>query len=57
MELNLVGGEVVKYNNLTVVLDALTGEVYRIEAFYGEYESEARAPSWLSPPTPTPDAG
>lgn len=54
VELKLDGGEVVKYNNLTVILDALTGQVYRIEAFYGEYESEARAPAWLRPPTPTP---
>ncbi len=54
VELKLDGGEVVKYNNLTVILDALTGQVYRIEAFYGEYESEARAPVWLRPPTPTP---
>jgi hypothetical protein len=44
----------VKYDNLTVVLDAITGEIYRVEAFYGEYESEARAPVWLRPPTPTP---
>ncbi len=54
VELKLNGGEVVKYNNLTVILDALTGQVYRIEAFYVEYESEARAPVWLRPPTPTP---
>jgi hypothetical protein len=54
VELRLTGGEVVKYDNLTVVLDALTGQVYRVEAFYGEYESEARAPAWLRPPTPTP---
>ncbi|MCH7982803.1 MAG: hypothetical protein IIC28_02415, partial [Chloroflexi bacterium] len=57
VELKLVDGEIVKYDNLTVILDALTGHVYRVEAFYGEYESEARAPVWLSPPTPTPDAG
>lgn len=57
VELILAGGEIVKYDNLTVVLDALTGQVYRVEAFYGDYESEARAPAWLSPPTPTPDAG
>jgi hypothetical protein len=54
VELILVGGELVKYDNLTVVLDAITGEIYRVEAFYGEYESEARAPVWLRPPTPTP---
>ncbi len=54
VELKLDSGEVVKYDNVTVVLDALTGQVYRIEAFYGEYESEARAPVWLRPPTPTP---
>ncbi|MCH7984128.1 MAG: hypothetical protein IIC28_09190 [Chloroflexi bacterium] len=54
VELKLVDGEIVKYDNLTVILDALTGHVYRVEAFYGEYESEARAPVWLSPPTPTP---
>ena len=61
VEFQLIGGETVKYDNLTVVLDALTGQVYRVEAFYGEYESEARAPAWLRPPTPTPaprpDAG
>ena len=54
VELILVGGELVKYDNLTVILDAITGEIYRVEAFYGEYESEARAPVWLRPPTPTP---
>jgi hypothetical protein len=54
VELELDSGEVVKYDNLTVVLDALTGRVFRVEAFYGEYESEARAPEWLRPPTATP---
>ena len=54
VELKLDSGEVVKYDNLTVVLDALTGKVYRVEAFYGDYESEARAPAWLNAPTPTP---
>ena len=54
VELELDSGEVVKYDNLTVVLDALTGKVFRVEAFYGEYESEARAPAWLRPPTVTP---
>lgn len=56
VELQLDNGEYVKYDNLTVVLDALTAKVYRVEAFYGEYESEARAPVWLRPPTPTPEA-
>lgn len=55
VELKLVSGEIVKYNNLTVILDALTGQIYRIEAFYGDYESETRAPVWLRPPTPTPE--
>ncbi len=55
VELKLAGGETVKYDNLTVVLDALTGQIYRVEAFYGEYESEARAPVWLKPSTPTPE--
>lgn len=55
VELALDSGERVAYDNLTVVLDAITGEVYRVEAFYGEYESEARAPVWLRPPTPTPE--
>ena len=54
VELDIGDGELVSYDNLTVVLDALTGRVYRIEAFYGDYESEARAPAWLAPPTPTP---
>ena len=54
VELELGSGELVKYDNLTVVLDALTGNIFRVEAFYGEYESEARAPAWLRPPTPTP---
>ena len=54
VELELDSGEVIKYDNLTVVLDALTGKVFRVEAFYGEYESEARAPVWLKPPTVTP---
>jgi len=52
--LELDSGEKVEYDNLTIVVDALTGKVYRVEAFYGEYESEARAPVWLRPPTPTP---
>jgi hypothetical protein len=54
IELELKNGEFVEYDNLTVVLDALTEKVYRVEAFYGDYESEARAPNWLRPPTPTP---
>jgi len=54
VELELDNGEVVKYDNLTVVLDALTGKIFRVEAFYGEYESEARAPVWLRPSTATP---
>ena len=54
VELELDSGELIKYDNLTVVLDALTGKVFRVEAFYGEYESEARAPAWLRPPTVTP---
>jgi len=53
VELELDSGERVAYDNLTVVLDALTGKIFRVEAFYGEYESEARAPAWLRPPTPT----
>jgi len=52
VQLELDNGERVEYDNLTVVLDALTGKIYRAEAFYGEYESEARAPAWLRPPTP-----
>ena len=54
VQLELSNGERVDYDNLTVVLDALTGQIYRVEAFFGEYESEARAPVWLRPPTPTP---
>ncbi len=54
VELQLGSGDRVEYDNLTVVLDALTGQVYRVEAFFGDYESEARAPAWLRPPTPTP---
>ncbi|MEE8046418.1 MAG: hypothetical protein V3T49_06225 [Dehalococcoidia bacterium] len=54
VQLELDTGDRVKYDNLTVVLDALTGKVYRVEAFFGEYESEARAPVWLRPATPTP---
>ena len=57
VELKIGDNEIVKYDNLTVVLDALTGQVYRVEAFYGEYESKARAPAWLRLLTPTPDAG
>jgi len=53
VQLELDNGERVEYDNLTVVIDALTGKIYRAEAFYGEYESEARAPAWLRPPTPT----
>lgn len=48
-------GDVVQYDNITIVVDALTGQVYRVEAFYGDFESPARAPVWLRPPaTPTP---
>jgi len=54
VEIQLGSGDHVEYDNLTVVLDALTGTVYRVEAFFGDYESEARAPAWLRPPTPTP---
>jgi hypothetical protein len=54
VQLELSNGERVDYDNLTVVLDALTGQIYRVEAFFGEYESEARASVWLRPPTPTP---
>ncbi len=54
VQLKLETGESVDYDNLTIVLNAITGKVYRTEAFYGEYESEARAPVWLRPPTPTP---
>ena len=44
----------VYFDNLTVVLDALTGHVLRAEAFYGDFESPLRAPVWLRLPTPTP---
>jgi len=54
VELGLSNGESVVYDNLNVILDALTAQVYRVEAFYGDYESEVRAPVWLRPPTPTP---
>jgi hypothetical protein len=54
VQLELSNGEHVDYDNLTVVLDALTGQIYRVEAFFGDYKSEARAPEWLRPPTPTP---
>ncbi len=53
VRLELDNGEKVEYDNLTVVVDALTGKIYRIEAFYGDYESEARAPVWLRIPDPT----
>ena len=53
VRLELDNGEKVDYDNLTVVVDALTGNIYRVEAFYGDYESEARAPVWLRPPEPT----
>ncbi len=53
VQLELATGDRVNYDNLSVVIDALTGNVYRVEAFYGDYESEARAPAWLRPPTPT----
>ena len=42
------------YDNLTVVLDALSGKVYRVEAFYGDFETPARAPVWLQPRSGTP---
>jgi hypothetical protein len=54
VQLELASGEKVAYDNLTVVVDALTDKIYRVEAFYGEFESEARAPVWLRAPTPTP---
>ena len=43
------------YDNLTIVLDALTGGVLRAEAFYGDFESPLRAPVWLRIPTPSPE--
>ena len=49
------GQPVVYYDNLTVVLDALTGDVLRAEAFYGDFESPLRAPVWLLIPTPSPE--
>ena len=52
--LDIPGQPSLTFDNLTVVLDALTGDVLRAEAFYGDYESPLRAPVWLQPPTPTP---
>ncbi|MBM3956524.1 MAG: hypothetical protein FJ313_00550 [Gemmatimonadetes bacterium] len=55
--LDLPDGQLpVHFDNLTVVMDALTGDVVRAEAFYGDFESPLRAPVWLRPPTPTPQA-
>lgn len=51
--LDVSDGTSVPYDNLTVVLDALSGDVIRAEAFYGDFESPLRAPVWLSVPTPT----
>ena len=53
--LDVPGQPSVTYDNLTVVLDALTGDVLRAEAFYGDFESPLRAPVWLHLPTPTPE--
>ena len=50
VEAELSTGDSVEFNNITVVVDALTRQVYRVEAFYGDYESPARAPVWLRPP-------
>ena len=47
--LNLPDENPVQYNNLTLVLDALTGEVVRTEAFYGDLDLPTRAPEWLAP--------
>ena len=52
--LDVPGQPSVAYDNLTVVLDALTGNVLRAEAFYGDFESPLRAPVWLRVSTPTP---
>ena len=52
--LDIPGQPSVAYDNLTVVLDALTGDVLRAEAFYGDFESPLRAPVWLRVSTPTP---
>ena len=43
------------FDNLTVVLDALSGDVVRAEAFYGDFESPLRAPVWLRLPSPAPE--
>ena len=52
--LDIPGQPSVAYDNLTVVLDALTGDVLRAEAFYGDFDSPLRAPVWLRVSTPTP---
>jgi hypothetical protein len=47
VSLEIEGTGPLVYDNLTLVLDALNGQVYRVEAFYGDFESPARAPVWL----------
>jgi len=54
VELDVADQPAVRFDNLTVVLDALTGNVLRAETFYGDFESPLRAPVWLRAPTPVP---
>jgi hypothetical protein len=57
VQAELSTGDTVEFNNITVVVDALSGQIYRVEAFYGDYESPARAPVWLRPPPTAVPAG
>lgn len=47
-------GEAVEYDNMTVILNAWTGEAVWIEAYFEEYQSPFRVPRWYDGTQPAP---
>ena len=43
------------FDNLTVVLDAVSGSRLQMETFYEDYETGLRIPNWFDPAAPCLD--
>lgn len=48
----LLGDEVLIFDNLTVVLDAISGERLLVESFFEDFESDVKIPIFYDPAEP-----
>ena len=48
----LLGDEILTFDNLTIVLDAISGERLHVETFFEDFESDVKIPIFYDPTEP-----